>query len=128
MNEKQVTDLFNEWNKAISTGDAKKVTALYANNATLLPTISNQVRHNHNEIEDYFIQFLKTKPQGKIIEQNIQVFDEFATNSGVYIFSFKDNSTVTARFSYIYQKIEEEWKIITHHSSRMPEPSIDDGI
>ncbi len=83
---------------------------------------SNQVRHNHEEIEDYFIQFLETEPNGKLVEQNIQIFNDVIINSGIYIFSLKDCSRVTARFSYVYQRLDEQWKIITHHSSRMPEP------
>jgi uncharacterized protein (TIGR02246 family) len=121
MTNQDVTALFDQWNNALSTGDPKKVTSLYASNATLLPTISNQIRHSHQEIEDYFVQFLETKPHGKLVEQNIKIFDELIINSGIYIFLFKDDSCVTARFSYVYQLLHDEWKIITHHSSRMPE-------
>jgi len=116
-----VTALFSQWNEALQTGDAKAVTALYAENATLLPTVSNRVRHNHEEIQDYFVHFLAKGPQGKLTEQNIRIFDELAINSGVYAFTFADGSSVEARFSYVYQLINGSWKIIEHHSSRMPE-------
>ena len=58
MSENEIKALFDEWNTALQTGDPKKVAALYENNAILLPTVSNQVRHNHPEIEDYFVHFL----------------------------------------------------------------------
>ena len=121
MKKQDVTDLFSEWNDAIKTRDPQTVTQLYARNATLLPTISNEVRHNHDEIEAYFVQFLERKPRGELVEQNIRIFDDVVMNSGIYKFSFGDGSVVRARFSYVYQLINDDWKIIEHHSSQMPE-------
>ena len=121
MNNTDILSLFEEWNNALQTGEPKKVTQLYATDATLLPTVSNKVRHNHAEIEDYFVHFLKKGPQGKINEANIRIFDQIAINSGVYSFSFNDGSVVQARYTYVYQKSGDAWKIIEHHSSQMPE-------
>ena len=47
MNKSEITALFDQWNSALQTGDPKQVAALYAADAILLPTVSNQVRHNH---------------------------------------------------------------------------------
>jgi len=120
MTNQDVTDLFNQWNEAISSNNSKNVTALYAEDAILLPTISNLVRHNHAEIEDYFDLFLASKPRGELLEQNIRIFDELVMNSGIYAITFEDGTTVNARFSFVYQYIAGAWKIIEHHSSRMP--------
>ena len=98
------------------------MTALYAEDAILLPTVSNQVRHNHAEINDYFVNFLKKGPSGEIDESNVRIFDNLAINSGVYTFSFSDGSKVQARFTYVYHHNGSEWKIIEHHSSQLPEP------
>ena len=101
------------------------MTALYAADAVLLPTVSNQVRHNHAEIRDYFVNFLAKKPQGEIDEANTRWLSEnLASNSGVYTFTFGDGTQVTARFSYLYKHINGEWKIIEHHSSAMPELAV----
>ena len=62
------TSLFDEWNVAIQSGEPKNVSALYEKNAILLPTVSNQVRHNHMDIEDYFAHFLAKGPKGGINE------------------------------------------------------------
>ena len=121
MNNHEVLSLFDDWNSALNTGEPKKVAALYDTSAILLPTISNKVRHNHEEIEDYFVNFLTKEPQGKIDESNIRIFGDIAINSGVYTFTFKDGSNAQARFTFVYNKVGEEWKIIEHHSSLMPE-------
>lgn len=122
MTEQDIVQLFANWNAALATGDAEQVTALYADNAVLLPTVSNQVRHNHAEIRDYFVHFLAKQPQGVIDEANTRhLADDLASNAGVYTFTFGDGSQVTARFSYLYQRVGGDWKILEHHSSAMPE-------
>lgn len=122
MNEEHVIALFNDWNDALATGDPDVVTQMYADNAVLLPTVSNKVRHNHSEIRDYFVAFLAKKPQGVITESNARVLsDTLATNAGIYVFTFGDSAQVTARFNYTYELDKGAWKIIQHHSSAMPE-------
>ena len=84
MTEQDIVQLFANWNAALATGDPEQVTALYADNAVLLPTVSNQVRHNHAEIRDYFVHFLAKQPQGVIDEANTRhLADDLASNAGV---------------------------------------------
>ena len=123
MNNDDIIQLFSNWNDAIQTGDPDKVTAMYAEDAVLLPTVSNQVRHNHAEIRDYFVSFLAKSPRGEINEANPrQLTDDLVSNTGVYTFAFGDGAQVMARYSYLYKCIGGEWKILEHHSSMMPEP------
>ena len=63
VSHEEITELFEQWNQALQTGDPKVVAALYEPDAILLPTLSNQVRHNHPEIEDYFVHFLAKGPK-----------------------------------------------------------------
>ena len=121
MSGNNVHSLFEVWNNALQTGDPKKVAELYEPNAILLPTVSNKVRHNHEEIADYFVHFLAKGPEGKVDESNVRTFGDIAINSGVYTFTFKDGSSVQARFSYVYRWNGQDWRIIEHHSSAMPE-------
>ena len=111
MSQNDITALFDQWNAAIQTGDPKTVAALYESNGILLPTLSNKVRHNHEEIEDYFVRFLANGPAGKIDEGNVRTFGEIAINSGIYTFSFKDGTSVSARFSFVYRWNGERWMI-----------------
>ncbi len=121
MTDSNITALFDQWNSALQTGDPQQVAALYETNAILLPTVSNKVRHNHEEIADYFVAFLAKGPVGKIDESNVRTFGDIAINSGVYTFTFKDGATVQARFTYVYRWNGQQWRIIEHHSSAMPE-------
>ncbi len=121
MNQTEISALFDAWNSALQTGDPKKVAALYETNAILLPTVSNAVRHNHEEIEDYFVHFLAKSPFGKIDESNIRTFGDVAINSGVYTFTLDGDTEVQARYTFVYRWNGQDWKIIEHHSSQMPE-------
>jgi len=121
MNKNEILSLFDDWNNALQTGDPKQVAALYEGNGILLPTVSDKVRHNPEEVEDYFVNFLAKGPVGKIDEANVRIFNDVALNSGIYTFTFADGASVQARFTFGYRWNGQEWKIIEHHSSQMPE-------
>lgn len=119
--KEEILSLFEAWNSALQTGDPKQVASLYESNGILLPTVSNKVRHNHEEIEDYFVHFLAKGPKGTIDEANIRTFGDVAINSGVYTFVFSDGVSVQARYTFVYRWNGQAWKIVEHHSSAMPE-------
>lgn len=124
MQDREVLSLFDDWNKALKTLDSSKVVELYADNAVLLPTLSNSVRHNHSEIQSYFESFLMKQPQGSIDESNIRIFSDVVIHSGIYTFEFKNADSerhVKCRFTFVYGLIDGSWKILEHHSSAMPE-------
>ncbi|MGO1050160.1 SgcJ/EcaC family oxidoreductase [Crossiella sp. CA198] len=120
--EREIAALFEKWNAALATGKPNVVADLYAPNAVLLPTVSNEVRTTRAGIVRYFETFLTKRPSGRILSSTITVLDRnTATSNGTYRFSFNDGSTVDARFSYVYEKVGGRWLIVTHHSSAMPE-------
>jgi uncharacterized protein (TIGR02246 family) len=115
---------FDRWNAALGMLDAQKVTECYAPDAILLPTVSNEVRHNHPEIHHYFERFLLKRPIGRLTESNVRVFGDIAINSGTYIFTLtiaRKHVEVRARFTFVYRKVGTDWQIIEHHSSVYPE-------
>lgn len=120
MNKIEIESLFERWNSALQSGSAKKVTDLYDKDATFLPTMSAKSCRNPQEIEDYFIQFQANNPKGEINESNIRSLGNIAINSGIYTFTFKGNSKVQARYTFVYQWSGQDWKIIEHHSSLLP--------
>ena len=122
--KEEIADQFVVWNRALETGDPDEVVACYAADAVLLPTLSPKVRHNHEEIRDYFVHFLAKAPRGRITEQNIRVYGPIAINSGLYTFSLKENgirADTAGRFTFVYKKTDDGWLIIEHHSSVLPE-------
>lgn len=121
MSQQEIIALFDQWNEALKTLDADKVSALYDHNALLMPTMSEINRFNRAEINDYFISFLQSHPRAELIESSIKVDQALAVHSGVYRFSFKDMPSVRARFTFVYQKGEQGWRIAQHHSSRQPD-------
>lgn len=125
--KKEIAALFDGWNKALQTGDSKKVADRYAKEAVLLPTVSNKIRTNRAGIVDYFDHFLENKPVGKKTRTIINVLDgNSAIDTGSYVFTLTDPKTgkkraVEARYTYEYEKHNGVWKIVNHHSSAMPE-------
>ncbi|MFS8097761.1 SgcJ/EcaC family oxidoreductase [Lentzea alba] len=121
----QIKALFADWNAALATGDAQKVADRYAPNAVLLPTVSNQVRSTRAEIVDYFEHFLQNKPSGEILDSHVAVLNaDDAIDAGTYRFALTKEgkpTTVDARYTFVYEKIEGKWLIVNHHSSAMPE-------
>ncbi|WP_017905105.1 SgcJ/EcaC family oxidoreductase [Pseudomonas asplenii] len=118
----QIESLFDEWNAALQTGDAKKVAQKYLADAVLLPTVSNKPRLTDAERIDYFEHFLAHKPSGTIDSRTIRTGCNEAIDTGTYTFAFKDQPSVSARYTFTYAwSSDNGWKISTHHSSAMPE-------
>ncbi len=113
--------LFDRWNTSLRTGDPKKVVANYAPDSVLLPTLSNRARFTAAEKEDYFVHFLQRRPEGRIDDRVIEVDCNSAVDSGLYTFRFMDGSSVRARYTFAYKRINGEWLISSHHSSALPE-------
>jgi hypothetical protein len=84
-----------------------------------------QIRSTPAQIEDYFKSFLKKAPYGKINQEFIDDNGAIQLHSGIYTFNLTENGTTTqvpARFCYVYKKqAGGSWRILTHHSSGMPE-------
>lgn len=122
----QVRANFDLWKAALATKDPKVVAALFAPDAILEPTVSNQIRDTPSEVEDYFVDFLKLSPTPTINERYIRVLDEnTAIDAGIWTFDLvRDGKTswVTARYSFVWEKINGVWKIQLLHSSAAPEP------
>ena len=125
--EREIAALFDRWNAALATGDPQEVAALYAKDGVLQPTVSNWMRVGQGEISNYFESFLKKKRQGVINAREIKLLDDdSALDAGIYTFTLHDDQggsqQVQARYTYVYEKQDAEWKISLHHSSAMPEP------
>lgn len=123
--EAEIAANFDAWKSALATKDPKQVAALFATDAILEPTVSNQIRDTPEEVEAYFVDFLKLSPSPKINERHIRVLDEnTAIDAGIWTFDVvKDgkDSWVTGRYCFVWEKKDGAWKIQLLHSSKMPE-------
>lgn len=120
--EQEVAALFERWNRSLLSGDPAQVVANYAEDAILLPTVSNQPRLTQAERQDYFEHFLADKPSGQIDLRRIETGCNSAVDAGLYTFTFaRTGASVSGRYSYSYRWDGEQWLITSHHSSKMPE-------
>jgi hypothetical protein len=66
--EDQVNAQFETFNNGFQSRDPDVMTALFSDNAVLLPTVSGQMRTDAAGIRDYFVSFLPNQPFGTITE------------------------------------------------------------
>lgn len=123
----QLDRLFAQWNAALATGNAQTVAQLYTEDATLLPTLSPIVRVGREQIAEYFAtDFLPKHPQGTITESHVhRLGPRDIERSGLYTFMVDGpngtRTAVQARYTFIYEKTRDGWKILTQHSSLSPQ-------
>lgn len=120
ISEQEVEALFNKWNASLATGDPAKVDAMYAADAVLLPTVAPGVHDTSAERVGYFTAFLQNDPTGAVDEGVVRTLGPSAvSHSGLYSFTMgTTGEVVNARFTFVYERIHGEWKIVEHHSSR----------
>jgi uncharacterized protein (TIGR02246 family) len=124
----QVEAQFARFNAAWATRNPDTVTALFARDAVLLPTVSNTPRTNSAGIRDYFVSFLKAAPVGRIDSSTVRIGCNMATRVGTWTVSLTGadgrRSDVRARYSFVYAYQGGQWRIAHLHSSMMPEPLV----
>ena len=90
-------------------------------------TLSQIRRDEPDTIREYFKGFAnKEGISVEFTDELLRDYGDVAINSGFYTFSWMDNGkkiVVPARYSFVFLKEEdkEEWMILEHHSSLIPE-------
>ena len=120
MSDSTSSQLLRKWISAIKHGDPQEVTNLYHETGILLGTFSPVERVGHKLISEYFEKLLQNSVEVEIVSEHPHDFESTSVNSGLYNFVTKGKS-ISARFSFVYAKNDTEWKIISHHSSVLPE-------
>ncbi len=122
----QVEHANTQWANAIASHNVNKVVNLYASQAVLLATVENKPIITQQGRTQYFTHFFDTyknahvKYKGK---QYIQVFADGAVSSGLYNFYGKKQGkdvVVPARYTFVYLSTKDGCRLITHHSSMLP--------
>lgn len=115
------------WVQAFNARDAQRVAALYAEDAVFWGTVSPTIRTTPARVLEYFEASVARSPYMRISveEQHVRVLGDVATNSGIYVSHNPqpDGNEVVkvSRFTFVYQRRDRGWTIVSHHSSRMPD-------
>ncbi len=124
-----IKQAYENWVNAVEAakGNPESVLALYAADAILLPTLwPNLLQQEKQQLAAYFVQFtgkasLQVTTKALLTQQDGNI----AIASGLYSFDFNDEEgqkqTLHARFNFVYRREDEQWLIINHHSSQLPE-------
>ena len=120
MSDSITSELLQRWTNTVKGGDANQVANLYHNDGMLLGTFSNKERIGRELILEYFENLLKSPVEVEIVSEHPNGLSRWAVNSGLYNF-VTEGKTINARFSFVYQKGNDGWSIVSHHSSVMPE-------
>lgn len=125
MSKPNALAIFDRWNQALQTLDPDQVAALYASDAVLIPTVSNIVRDTPAAIREYFVHFLSKAPAARLHKTfEREIGADHAVLSGVYLFNLTKeagSADIPARFTFVYRREGDDWLIVEHHSSFMPE-------
>jgi uncharacterized protein (TIGR02246 family) len=123
---KTPTEFIEEWMEAVCSNDLNSILSLYKKDGLLLGTLDSKIRQGHDEIKIYFDYFLQFKPCGrisKIVEENLGN-GRIVIANGIYDFDLTENgeqTTTSARFTFVLDRKGAKWKIHSQHSSKKPE-------
>lgn len=124
---KEVQKAYYSWCKSIgkAKGNPAIVVKHYAPEALLIPTLSSDFLINVNGGLNAYFKKLTSLKDIQCTPQTLRTFehDHYATNSGIYRFSYVENGKtkiIPARFTFIYKNVKGHWLITDHHSSKMP--------
>ena len=114
-----MNNLLNIWVEKIRTNDANQIIELYHDDGLLLGTFSDIESHGKELILNYFKNLMRSKIDIEIISENEHKIDSVIVNSGFYNF-IVNGEKIKARFSFVFVNIRGTWKILSHHSSKLP--------
>jgi uncharacterized protein (TIGR02246 family) len=129
-----VEAIATKWMALVTSGRktaGEEVADLYTKDAVLIGADSTEMRNSPAGIRSYFNTFTR-QPNLAITgySGNVRVYGDSAVETGYYTFAYnkgEKRETVPARFSIHYRRVDGEWKINDHHSSRLPEASKREG-
>lgn len=100
------------------------IVGTYAPGGVLVPTCAKGPLAGRDAIKGYFTDFLKKKPAVAFDLPNAKIGGNctIAFASGLYTFTLSDNSTLPARYTYVFEHGATRGSILIaqHHSSLQP--------
>ena len=111
------------WIDAFNSGDAVRIASLYDPQAVLIGTTAKQPVAGTAAITAYFRQAAGNAARVAQGEHILRAYGEVAVDSGLYSFFFVREGKavlVPARYTFVWHKRDGKWRILEHHSSRVP--------
>ena len=112
------------WMQRVCSGSIPYVLSLYTEQAVLVPTYSRAILQGHRQLGAYFHDFMgKEGLCGTIDGLITQSIGEAQVYSGFYTFHWTEQGVpkkVGARFTYVVVPTANGPRILTHHSSEVP--------
>jgi hypothetical protein len=128
MNEpmKKVKHIMSKWLQAVNKGELENLISLYNKKAVLIPTFSNRLLKNPEDIREYFIKLGNRENLSVDLHEKTLIIqklkDSLYTASGIYCWRFSldgEPLSFEARFTYIFDLLSAS-PILQHHSSQIP--------
>lgn len=113
------------WMRTLSSGSIPGVLNLYTPNAVLVATYNEDPLMGTALLRTYFNKFMGKKGlHGQIDSMISQQVGNVRIYSGLYTFFFQEKGkqqAVQARYTYVVAPTPRGMKIVTHHSSEVPD-------
>jgi len=127
MNNKPTTkpeETIHNWLNTVSKHNPNDIINLYTIDGVLLGTLADEIKKGRKRVIEYFNEFVKKKPSGKITSIFTQEYEDFAIVDGTYTFRLINDKNeinfLPARFTFVLKNVDRKWLIATHHSSKQP--------
>lgn len=112
------------WAEAYNTRDPARIVAFYEPDAVFWGTSMKVIATNRHAVAEYFKGAAKRPDaRAKIGEQHVHVYGDMGFSSGYNTFTdVRDGKPIVnaARFTMIFHKRDGVWRLVHHHSSRLP--------
>ena len=113
------------WIDAFNRRSIDDIVALYAPDAVFLGTSSPVLRDSPALVREYFDGLKRLGPDARQVlgEHRLKLYGDVAISSGFYALHRLQDGKATespARFTFVYQRRQGRWLIVSHHSSAVP--------
>ena len=113
------------WAHTFNQGDPAAIASLYMDDGVLWGTVATELLTGRQAIRDYFSRACVpgALPRVRLERQHVRVLGEVAVNSGAYLFCLIEQGQekeLPARFSMVWRKTSQGWRLVDHHSSARP--------
>ena len=113
------------WARTFNQGDPSAIASLYLDDGVLWGTVAAELLTGRAAIRDYFARACVpgALPRVQIEQQHVRVIGDVAVNSGAYVFQVIEQGrerALPARFSMVWRKTSQGWRVVDHHSSARP--------